>query len=313
MPRKIDKAIIQKDADNSKYNRINQIYNMLKNNSEGMTISELANTLDVSTKTIQRDLHEVLINFGAIKEGRTWKINPKLAQDGLNKDEKLILGILDELAKGAGKIFYNKAHSLLEQISQQIDNSVFTQISAEYLEDKSLEIFSSLETAVKEKKEITFKYNNHDFHIKPLKLAFFEGFWYLLAFHIAGKNKEIFKKYHLKSISNIKILDKTFEVPQIVEDRLKNANTVWFNLDEQYSVRLFIDKDIRKYFERKPLLTQTILGIDSDGSMEIEIKISNNMEIIPLILYYVPYIKVLEPQSLADEVKSRIEEYYKEI
>ena len=97
--------IVQKQSDNTKYNRINQIYTMLKNNTHGMTITELANELDVSTKTIQRDLYEVLSDFGAIKEGRTWKIDPKLTQDNLNSNEKLILGILDEMAKGAGGIF----------------------------------------------------------------------------------------------------------------------------------------------------------------------------------------------------------------
>ena len=99
----------------------------------------------------------------------------------------------------------------------------------------------------------------------------------------------------------------------MVEERLKFANSVWFNLDEQYSVRLFIDKQIRKYFERKPLRGQSIIGEDKDGSIEIEIKISNNMEIIPLILYYIPYIKVLEPQHLADEIKDRVQGYLKEI
>ena len=45
--------IIQKQNDSTKYNRINQIYEMLKNNVHGFTINELANELDVSTKTIQ--------------------------------------------------------------------------------------------------------------------------------------------------------------------------------------------------------------------------------------------------------------------
>ena len=312
MPTKVEKTVVKKDNNNSKYNRINQIYTMLENNSAGMTISELAKCLDVSTKTIQRDLHEVLINFGAIKEGRYWKINPKLAQDGLNKDEKLILGILDELAKGAGKVFYSKAHSLLEQISQQIDNSIFTNINSEYLEEKNINIFEELEKAIKQKVEIKFDYEQKKYRVKPLKLAFFEGFWYLLTFDIKT-NREIFKKFHLKTISNIKTLDKSFEIPQIVEDRLKNANSIWFNLNEQFTVKLFISKDIRKYFERKPLKGQIITGEDIDGSIEIELKISNYMEIIPLILYYLPYIKVLEPDDLASEIKYILEEYLEDL
>lgn len=304
--------IIQKQSDNSKYNRINQIYSMLKNNTHGLTITELANELNVSTKTIQRDLYEVLSDLGAVKEGRTWKIDPKLENDDLNSNERLILGILDEMAKSAGNVFYSKAHSLLSQITQQLEHPIFTNVNAEYLEDKSIVLFEQIEKAIKDKNEIKFDYENYNFHVKPLKLAFFDGFWYLLALHVK-KNKEEFKKYHLKTIKKVEVLSTKFEIPALVEERLKFANSVWFNLDEQYSVRLFIDKQIRKYFERKPLRGQSIIGEDKDGSIEIEIKISNNMEIIPLILYYIPYIKVLEPQHLADEIKDIVQGYLEEI
>ena len=304
--------ILQKQNDSTKYNRINQIYEMLKNNVHGMTIAELANELDVSTKTIQRDLYEVLKGLGAVKEGRNWKIDPKLANDDLNTNERLILGILDEMAKSAGKIFYSKAHSLLTQITQQLEHPIFANVNGEYLEEKNIELFENIEKAIKEKNEIKFDYEKYNFHVKPLKLAFFDGFWYLLALHIHN-NKETFKKYHLKTIRNVQALNKTFEIPALVEERLKYANSVWFNLDEQFVVRLFIDKEIKKYFERKPLRGQTIIGEDKDGSIEIEIKISNTMEILPLILYYIPYIKVLEPQSLADEIKNRVQGYLKEI
>ena len=304
--------IVQKQQDNSKYNRINQIYNMLKNNTHGMTITELSKELDVSTKTIQRDLYEVLNEFGAIKEGRTWKINPKLTQDNLASNEKLILGILDEMAKGAGRVFYSKAHSILSQVSQQLDHPIFASVNSEYLEEKNIELFEQMEKAIKEKVEITFDYEKYNFHVKPLKLAFFDGFWYLLALHLK-KDKETFKKYHLKTITNIKHLENTFEIPEIIEERLRYANSVWFNLDEQFPVKLFIDKSIRKYFERKPLKGQSIIGEDKDGSIEIEISITNEMEIMPLIFWYIPHIKVLEPQWLADVVRNKVQGYLEEI
>ena len=304
--------IVNKKQDNSKYNRINLIYEMLKNNTHGMTITELSKELDVSTKTIQRDLYEVLNEFGAIKEGRTWKINPKLTQDNLASNEKLILGILDEMAKGAGKVFYSKAHSLLSQVTQQLEHPIFANVNSEFLEEKNMILFEQMEKAIKQKVEIIFDYEKYQFHVKPLKLAFFDGFWYLLALHIKD-NKETFKKYHLKTIKNIQIQENTFEIPEIIEERLRYANSVWFNLDEQFPVKLFVDKNIRKYFERKPLRGQSITGEDKDGSIQIEIKITNEMEIIPLIFWYIPYIKVLEPQWLADMVKERVENYVKEI
>ena len=304
--------IVHKKQDNSKYNRINLIYEMLKNNTHGMTITELSKELDVSTKTIQRDLYDVLNEFGAIKEGRTWKISPKLTQDNLASNEKLILGILDEMAKGAGKVFYSKAHSLLSQVTQQLEHPIFANVNSEFLEEKNMILFEQMEKAIKQKVEIIFDYEKYQFHVKPLKLAFFDGFWYLLALHIKD-NKETFKKYHLKTIKNIQIQENTFEIPEIIEERLRYANSVWFNLDEQFPVKLFVDKNIRKYFERKPLRGQSITGEDKDGSIQIEIKITNEMEIIPLIFWYIPYIKVLEPQWLADMVKERVENYVKEI
>jgi len=304
-------AKIVKEQNNTKYNRINQIYEMLKNNVHGMTITELSNELDVSTKTIQRDLYEVLVDFGAIKEGRYWKINPKLTEDNLASNEKLILGILDDMAKNAGSIFYSKAHNLLQQVTQQLEHPIFTNIDSEALNENTLHSFETIEKAIKNKTEITFKYIKNKFKVKPLKLAFFDGFWYLLC--LDSKDKNTFKKFHLKSINELKTTDTIFETSTQIEDKLKHANSVWFNFDEPYSVRLFLSKEIKKYFERKPLKGQYLIGEDKDGSIEIEIKITNEMEIIPLILYYIPYIKVLEPQWLADVVKHRVQGYLKEL
>ena len=302
---------IQKSADNSKYNRINLIYERLLKSAHGVTISELASELNVSTKTIQRDLYEVLSEFGAQKQGRYWMINPQKTQDNLNSNERIVLGILDEMAKSAGRAFYSKAHSLLAQITQQLEHPIFTHISSETLEEKDIETFEIIEQAIKDKKQISFVYKKHTFELKPLKLAFFDGFWYVLALHT--QQKDMFKKFHLKSIKHVTVLDKDFSVPLIVEKRLKYANSVWFNLDEPFSVQLFIDKEVRKYFERKPLPSQMIMGEDSDGSIEIEVKITHGMEIKPLIYLYIPYVKVLEPQWLVDVIKKDVGQFLEDI
>lgn len=302
---------IHKTADNSKFNRINQIHERLSNTTHGLTITELANELNVSTKTIQRDLYEVLVEFGAVKEGRVWKIDPKKQSDNLSNNERVILGILDEMAKSGGKIFYSRAHSLLSQVTQQLEHPIFANINSEILDVKSMELFEIIEKAIKQRSQISFLYQDYPFEVKPLKLAFFEGFWYLLALDI--KKEDTFKKFHLKTIKEIVALDKKFELPSIVEERLNHANSIWFNLDEPFSVRLFIDKEIRKYFERKPLPSQMIMGEDSDGSIEIEIKITHEMEIKPLIYWYIPHIKVLEPQWLVDIIKKDVGSFLKDI
>lgn len=304
-------AKISKPLDNSKYERINKIYERLNNNSNGATFTELANELGVSTKTIQRDFNEVLIDLGAIRTGRYWKIDQKEAKDSLGVQERIIIGILDEMAKNAGKSFYGKAHSLLSQITQQLEHPIFANLDSEALDDSNIELFERLETSIKKKTEVSFEYKSKTFQIKPLKLVFFDGFWYLLA--LDSNDDDSFKKFHLKTIKNLNQLDIIFQTPLLVEDRLKKANTIWFDLTEPYDVKLLVSSSISKFFERKPLKGQSITGKDKDGSVEITIPITHEMEIIPLIQWYMPHIKVLEPDWLAQEIQSKVEKYLKEI
>ena len=99
-----------------------------------------------------------------------------------------------------------------------------------------------------------------------------------------------------------------------MEERLKKANSIWFDLDEElFNVHLLVDKEIMTYFERKPLKGQSVAGKDPDGSTEIVVSISHEMEIIPLIFWYLPHIKVLEPQWIADIVKKKTKSYLKSI
>lgn len=303
---------IEKTPNNSKWDRINTIYELLNRSAEGISIQQLSQELDVSTKTIQRDLYEVLGGFGAVKSGRIWKIDKKQANDGLNPNERIILGILDEMAKNAGKLFYGKAHSLLSQISQQLEHPIFTNISSESLEESHITLFALMEQAIKTKVEVSFEYKKHTFRIKPLKLAFFDGFWYVLALDTNHEDK--FKKFHLKSISHLILTSDTFSIPEDMEEYLKKANSIWFDLDNEFfDVHLYVDKEIVKYFERNPLKGQSIFGQDTDGSIELVVTITHEMEIIPLILWYMPHIKVLEPQWLADIVKEKVTSYAQSI
>ena len=303
---------IEKPQNNTKWDRINTIYELLNRSSDGLTIAELSNELGVSTKTIQRDLYEVLAEYGAVKNGRVWKIDKKQASDTLNPSEKIILGILDEMAKGGGKTFYGKAHSLLAKMTQQLEQPIFTNMDSETLDDGNLELFITLEKSIKNKQEVSFLYKKHIFTLKPLKLAFFDGFWYLLAFDSEDKDK--FKKFHLKSISELTQLENSFSISSDIESRLAKANSIWFDLDKElFDVNLLIEKDIAKYFIRKPLKSQVITGEEKDGSLEIVVSISNEMEILPIILWYIPYIKVLSPDWLADMVKTKVGEYHKEL
>lgn len=296
----------------TKWDRINSIYELMDKSVDGLTIEQMSTISNVSRRTIQRDLNDVLIGYGAVRIGQKWKLDKMSVSDNLQPNEKIILGILDEMAKGGGKAFYGKAHSLLAKMTQHLEQPIFTNVDSETLDDSNIELFISLENSIKNKQEVTFSYKTRQYKVKPLKLAFFEGFWYLLVFDSNENDK--FKKFHLKSIINITQTDDTFCVTRDIEQRLNKANSIWFDLDKDpFDIHLFIEKDVAVYFKRKPLKSQMIIGEDSDGSMEIIVSISNEKEILPIIFWYLPHVKVLSPEWIADIVKEKVTKYHDDL
>ena len=48
-----------------------------------------------------------------------------------------------------------------------------------------------------------------------------------------------------------------------------------------------------------------------DGSMDISVEITNDMEIMPLVKYWMPHIQILKPKRINDLILSDLEQYIK--
>ena len=296
------KQIIREQNERSK--RLGRIFEMIA--SEPKSTKQIADALGLNIRTIQRDLNEILAFNGAVKKGRLWSVDK--SEFDPNDESQIVLSVLDKMAKNVGAEFYSKAHGLLKGISEGLNHPIFVSLSAEKLEKKDIELIENLESVIASRNEIELLYFSKTHRLSPIKIALFDGFWYLLA--MAG---EKLKKFHLKSIKEIKILPSKFKIDESLENRIKSANSAWFDPEKSFIVRLWIDKVVKKYFERKPLPNQQIMCENEDGSIEIEVQVTHIMEIKPLVFYYLPHIKVIEPSSLADDILAEMERYIKEI
>lgn len=288
--------------------RINLLYERLKN-SNGISPSDLAREFGVSTKTIQRDFAE-LRNLGAYKVGQLLCLDKKRATDALKSDERIVLGILSKLAKNNGTDFYLKARPLLTKLTQQLDQPIHISTQSESLEDDDLVNFDFIEKLILERVELGFSYHGKTYQIKPFKLAHFDGFWYVMG--LDSDDSDILKKFYFKDMSNLHSLGRGFVLDEGLEQKLKRAHSAWFNLNEPFLVRLLIDAEIAKYFQRKSI-QGGILSPQKDGSAILEIEISHIMEIKPLVYEFIPHIRVIEPEWLNDELKAEIAEYVESI
>ena len=296
------KQIIREQNERSK--RLGRIFEMISR--EPKSTKQIADVLGLNVRTIQRDLNEILAFNGAVKKGRFWSVDK--SEFDPNDENQIVLSVLDKMAKNVGAEFYSKAHGLLKGISEGLNHPIFVSLSAEKLGKKDIELIENLESVIASRNEIELLYFSKTHRLSPIKIALFDGFWYLLA--MAG---EKLKKFHLKSIKEIKILPSKFKIDESLENRIKSANSAWFDPEKSFIVRLWIDKVVKKYFERKPLSNQQIMCENEGGSIEIEVQVTHIMEIKPLVFYYLPHIKVIEPSSLADDILAEMERYIKEI
>ena len=296
------KQIIREQNERSK--RLGRIFEMISH--EPKSTKQIADALGLNVRTIQRDLNEILAFNGAVKKGRLWSVDK--SEFDPNDENQIVLSVLDKMAKNVGSQFYAKAHGLLKGMSEGLNHPIFVSLSAEKLEKKDIELIENLESVIASRNEIELLYFSKTHRLSPIKIALFDGFWYLLA--MAG---EKLKKFHLKSIKEIKILPSKFKIDESLENRIKSANSAWFDPEKSFIVRLWIDKVVKIFFERKPLPNQQIMCENEDGSIEIEVQVTHIMEIKPLVFYYLPHIKVIEPSSLADDILAEMERYIKEI
>ncbi len=285
------------------------------NNGEALSIKELADEFNVSTRTIQRDLNERLISFPIYYEGKKWRMKKGFRlEKSTSIEDVLILEILEGFIESNRGKFSTKAKNLLSKLKNQEINPIYTKLNMEDFSEK-LTDFQLLDIAIKNRQMIfcnyTFEGLKKSLKLKPLKIANYEGFWYLLA--IDTKCEKL-KKYYLKNISDIKISSESFEYDRSLDIKLENALSIWFDESaEPFEVRLFVSAKVAKYFKRKPISkSQKIEAIHEDGSLEISVMITHKMEIIPLVKYWIPHVKLISPSNIQEEIEEDLQLYLKE-
>lgn len=280
---------------------------------EALSVKELANEFGVSERTVQRDFNDRLSGFPIYQDKRKWKMLEGYKLDkNRTFEEQLVLDILDKVTQNIGGRFATTAHGLLFKLKNEELNPIYTKLNIEDISDK-LEDIKLLEHAINNHLEITCFYDSsrsglHEEKLKPLKIANYEGFWYLLAWD----EDNYVQTCYLKNVTNIKVTDVPFENDANIDELLKNSISVWFQSDrEPYDVKIYASPKAATYFKRRPLTTQKMDSVHQDGSIEFTVTITYEMEIIPIIKYWIPHLKVLEPEWVQEQIDEEITRYLK--
>jgi predicted DNA-binding transcriptional regulator YafY len=301
-------------------NRIERLKTILELLSKGYELStpSLVERFGVTKKIIQTDFKEYILPLFLDEKiyydysSKTYKAkNNFLTKTLFSADELSIIAILKNKSKDkySDDDLSSKVDSLFLKFEDELTNKLYQTSSIEKIDNFKNEIIQ-IKNAVETKSIIKCFYNDKNREIYPLKILNLEGFWYLIVYEPID-NK--IKTFHLNTIKNIEVLNTHFSFDEEKINSFDNAISAYYKPNnEPILIQLFIDSKVSRYFQRKPLnKSQRVLKIYDDESCDIELTITEYMEIIPTIQRYIPHIGVIEPQELKDRVKENIDSYLK--
>lgn len=301
-------------------NRIKRLSSILKVLSKGYSLStpDVAERFGVSKKIIQTDFKDYIIPLfldEKIKYDYSKKVykasNNFLTITLFNADELAVISILKFKSKDkhSDEDLFEKTNALFHKFEDELSNNIYQQSSVEKFDEFKEEIIQ-IRNAIETKNIIKCFYNNKHREIYPLKILNLEGYWYLIIYEF--KDDKI-KTFHLNTIKEIEVLYSNFQFDKKKVKGFDKAITAYYKPEnELINVQLYVHSKVARYFIRKPLSSaQRVLKKHKDGSLELEVTITDLMEIIPTIQRYMPYVSVIEPDELKKEIKRNINEYLK--
>jgi predicted DNA-binding transcriptional regulator YafY len=297
--------------------RLLYILNKLDSGGNVLT-SELAKEFNVSSRTVQRDLE--LLNMAGFpltplaKGEHSFADGFSLKKLMLSKEEASLLSFMYEVAKTLGRDFEESFGNVLKKIlTPESEPLFYAKIPEGIKMDKKYPFMNDLKEAVTAHKKVEIHYvtedNDKHFIIHPFRVIFFDGFWYLLA-RSDAEGRII--KLRIECIKDIKVLSSGFKVPGNLKAMLDDSINVWFSDQRNKRVVLTIEKEAARFFKaKKHLPLQKILSEEKDGSLVIETMVSHDMEVAPTVFLWLPYVRVISPKKLGDDIRGIIRDYLK--
>lgn len=264
---------------------------------------ELLDRFSIDIRTFQRDIKKIKdecnLDITRSKDGFYY------LNRGLEADGALSFNDIKLFAKNSG--FGDIYPSLDDETITDALNTDFSKFyainSQTSKNQKELSaIFDDLRNAIKEHLELNFYYDGKERLVKPYRLDFVDGIWYLL-----GDEKTKLKSFSLLKIKNYQILG-GFEPSRIFLRRIKENDLEWISQNIK-TARILVLPKAREYFERKNLFKSFKILKDDDNGILLEVRFTFDDELLNVVKAWIPYIKIVEPQELNAKLKNSLLEY----
>jgi predicted DNA-binding transcriptional regulator YafY len=293
--------------------------------------TKLAETIEVTTKTIQRDIDymryqmSVPIEFDFAKGGYYFtRPITELPLFQLTEAELVSVFVAQKALEAyKGTAFEQPLQTAFQKLQaatgsanvsvswEDLDSAIsFRQFGA-YLPDAT--VFSELAKAIQNTEVVEFGYKKLDSKafekrtVEPWHLACVSGQWYLLGYDRNRKARRIFVLARMQKVSRT---GHTFSNSRLGEGEIqrlfRNSFQIWQseNAELEQIVLRFSGRAAQLVRERNWHTSQQIQEL-ADGNLELSLTLNSLEEIIPWVLSWGKDCEVVRPTKLRRGVKSR--------
>lgn len=284
--------------------RLTQILVKL-NQGEKLNPQALAEEFNVNLRTIQRDLNSRFAYLPIEKDDGRYGLAPTYLG-------KLNLCDIERFAclAGVSGLFPSLSTDFLRDI---FDSRLQTALlirghNYEDLQGKE-DQFKQLEQAIKTHTCISFNYSKTGgvktyTAAQPYKLVNQDGIWYL-----AAKDGKTLKAFSFGKISYLQLQSANFKPEASVNQTLSEEDSIWLNTDKT-EVVLQVTRDAASYFKRRKLIAGQVIKKElEDGGLIVSGKVAHANQILPIVRYWLPNIKIISPKVLQEDMEQQLKGY----
>ena len=272
------------------------------NSGEWLDPMILACDYNTSFRTIQRDFNERLAYLPLIKEKNCFRLDVNYLGKLDFKDIKSfatlsgIVGMYPSLDK----------HFIRELLDSRANLTYSSK--GQFFEDASQfkDYFDIFSQAIQKHQQIGFLYKDMPRLVQPYRLIHHHGCWYL-----AAARKGELRAYRL---SRIKLPQHRHDMTIFKPDpgilkQLEHEESIWFGIEKQ-EVILTIHPQVALHFQQRQLLPeQQIIKPLEDGGLLVSSRVVNALQILPLVRYWLPHVRIVNPAALQEQLEAELKGY----
>lgn len=308
-----------------------RLLHALESSRHGATIDGLARDLDVTTRTIRRDLAALQeAGFALFDErddnGRVrWRIDGRVLhglESGFTLSELCALYLSRNLLEAvAGTPFqrdlsnaFGRLEKMLSPRMRQFLDRLPSVLAAKpgprsSTDTSSGDVVARLLEATLHFRVTTMRYHSvssrriKDYQVHPYRLAFAEGGLYLLAY---VPEYDAVRTFAVSRISAVSLEKQTFTPKEPVGDDVF-ANSLGVHTGPAARVELQFDAPVAPYVRARVWHASQQIQDAPGGAVRLTMDVCHDWALRSWILGWGPFAKVLSPASLAHEIRADLE------